>query len=98
MEWSRLASTSWRWLAYQFDAAHPFHDGLARVRVGGKEGFIDRTGRFVVPPRYEWANDFGGEMAPVKVGSGGGSSTRRVRRCWSRNSTLSSRSSEDGGT
>jgi len=38
-------------LAYQFDMAHPFHDGLARVRVGGKDGSIDRTGRFVVPPR-----------------------------------------------
>ncbi len=33
-----------------FPDASDFHDGLARVTAGGKSGFIDRTGKYVIEP------------------------------------------------
>jgi len=34
----------------QFDNAASFSDGLARVEVGNKWGYIDKTGKFDQPP------------------------------------------------
>ncbi len=39
----------------QFDGAFPFDGGLADVRVGDKYGFIDKTGKFVIEPRFDFA-------------------------------------------
>jgi len=33
----------------------------------GKYGYIDSTGRIVVPPRFEWAGSFGSRFAPAYV-------------------------------
>ncbi len=41
---------------------------LARARLGGKFGFVDRTGSWVVKPRYDQVGHFSGEMAWVKQG------------------------------
>jgi hypothetical protein len=30
-----------------------FHEGLARVKLNGKAGFIDKTGKEIVPPKYD---------------------------------------------
>lgn len=49
----------------QFDQAEDFSDGLAAVRVGGKWGFIDRTGRVVIAPRFIRADRFWNGMARV---------------------------------
>jgi hypothetical protein len=38
--------------------AYPFSAGRARVRLNGQYGFLDRTGRFAIPPRYLRADDF----------------------------------------
>ena len=35
-----------------------FHNGFARVKNNGKEGFIDRTGKLVIPCTYDYAQDF----------------------------------------
>jgi hypothetical protein len=42
----------------QFDSAEDFSEGLARVLVDGKYGFINRTGTVVVPPQFKNAGDF----------------------------------------
>lgn len=43
-------------------AAQPFSDGfsegLAATRIEGKSGFIDVSGRLVIPARFDWASDF----------------------------------------
>jgi hypothetical protein len=35
-----------------------FYEGRARVIINDKFGFVDKDGNEVVPPKYEWANDF----------------------------------------
>lgn len=42
------------------ETALPFREGRAAVEVGGKWGFIDRTGRQVVLPQYDGVDYFGG--------------------------------------
>ncbi|MEG1762147.1 MAG: WG repeat-containing protein [Bacteroidales bacterium] len=36
----------------QFDAAYPFHDGIALIRMGDKFGFINLKGEIIVKPQY----------------------------------------------
>ncbi len=58
-----------------YDYANDFHGGLAaaRSKVTGsgsnagkvKWGYIDRTGKFVIPPRYDVANGFSEGLAVV---------------------------------
>jgi len=42
----------------QFDDAKLFYEGLARVRIGAKWGFIDKSGRLAIPARFE-VNPYG---------------------------------------
>jgi WG containing repeat len=42
-----------------------FHDGLVRFVKGRKYGFADRTGKTVIPPRYDGAMPFAGGRAKV---------------------------------
>ncbi|HWQ61358.1 MAG TPA: WG repeat-containing protein, partial [Negativicutes bacterium] len=39
-----------------FDGAWEFQDGIAKVRVEGKVGFIDTTGKMVIEPQFEDAS------------------------------------------
>ena len=41
-------------------------EGLTRIRLNGKYGFIDKTGREVSPFKYAWAGGFIEGLAPVK--------------------------------
>lgn len=44
-----------------------FHEGLARVkRNGGLAGFIDKTGKEVIPMQYSIASDFANGFARVR--------------------------------
>ena len=50
----------------------PFYEGLARVKLERKWGFIDTLGRVVVPPtRYDQAENFSGGLAKVRVSQKG---------------------------
>ena len=49
-----------------------FHDGLAAFMFNGKVGFIDRTGKVVIPPEYDSANDFSEGFAKVVKNNKGG--------------------------
>jgi hypothetical protein len=55
-------------IAYQYDDALPFSEGLAPVLVGDKVGYIDRRGQMVVDPQYDSAFDFSEGLAAVTVG------------------------------
>jgi hypothetical protein len=46
-----------------------FSEGLAAVHRGQKCGYIDRSGNFVIPPRYEMCSQFYEGMATVSDGT-----------------------------
>jgi hypothetical protein len=76
-------------IAGPFATAYPFSEGTAAVNVGGtldnwdradfvmggKWGYIDRGGKFVIPAKFDWALPFSDALAGVNVGgdSSGGS-------------------------
>jgi hypothetical protein len=43
---------------------------LFPVKVGSKYGYINREGKIVVPPQYEYAGPFSEGLAPVNIGGG----------------------------
>lgn len=52
-----------------FRVACDFHSGLASILKDGKYGYIDRTGKVVIPLIYDAAEDFGPNgLAVVKLG------------------------------
>lgn len=54
-----IARDDGSWLAAPtFDRAESLKDGLARVVLRGKTGFIDRTGAFVIQPTFDRAGRF----------------------------------------
>lgn len=53
------------WLiAPRFEAALPFSEGLAAVKIDGKFGFIDRSGKFQIKPTYDSVGLFYKGLAP----------------------------------
>ncbi len=58
-----------RLTSLNFDIINNFNDGLARVAINGHGyGFVDRDMNFVVPMRYDGAEDFVGGRAKVRLG------------------------------
>lgn len=55
-------------IPYTFQDAGQFREGLAAVSIDGKYGYIDRTGRMVIEPRYDLAGRFSDGLAEVFVG------------------------------
>ncbi len=47
--------------------SNSFSEGLAPISLGGKWGFMDRTGRLSIAPQFEDAENFSEGLAPVKV-------------------------------
>jgi hypothetical protein len=45
--------------------ARSFSEGLAAVRIGRKWGYIDHTGKLVIPARFDDAKRFHGRYAVV---------------------------------
>ena len=70
-----LARTDGSWLIEpRFQQIGPLIDGLARVTVGGKAGFIDRAGHFVIAPVFDDAREFSsgvGRTSAVQDGIAG---------------------------
>ncbi len=46
-----------------------FSEGLAIVNKLGRWGYVDQTGKFVIPPRFQEAHRFSGGLALVMVGN-----------------------------
>lgn len=55
-------------ITYDVGSVGAFHEGIARVIKDNLCGFIDNTGRAIVPPKYEHAGDFSDGMAIVMKG------------------------------
>jgi hypothetical protein len=54
-----LAHRNGSWLVEpKFDEAGSLNDGLARVRLNGKVGYIDRTGNLAIEPVFDEASSF----------------------------------------
>src|SRR3989339_68982 len=54
-----------------FQCGFPFSEGLAAVRVheNFKYGYIDQTGKFIIPPQFDGADSFTNGIAKVEIGS-----------------------------
>ena len=51
----------------KYDNAWNFSEGLARVTVDGKKGFIDGSGAIVIPATYHYCGDFHEGRAVVEI-------------------------------
>lgn len=51
----------------QFEVANPFSEGLAAVRVEGRYGFIDTSGKIVITPRFQRTGSFVGGYAEIRL-------------------------------
>ena len=54
-------------LSKVYDEIGRFVDGLALVKLNNKYGFIDMTGKEIIPIQYSEAMQFGDGLAPVKI-------------------------------
>jgi len=52
-----------------YEAIGPFSEGRAAVKQAGTWGYIDKSGRVVIPPRYQRALPFSEGLAAVRRGS-----------------------------
>ena len=50
-----------------YDNIYVFEEGLAGVKLNGKWGFIDKTGKEVIPCKYHFACAFSGGLAKVRL-------------------------------
>ena len=53
--------------AEKYDIVDDFREGLALVRLNDKYGFVDKTGKEVIPLKYEYAYSFREGLALVKL-------------------------------
>ena len=51
----------------KYDRVYRFFDGMARVRIKGKYGFIDITEKEVLKPKYIGVTDFNNGMAAATM-------------------------------
>lgn len=56
----------------QFEVAKAFSEGLAAVRIEGRYGFIDATGKVVIEARFQNAGFFTGEYAEIRMDNASG--------------------------
>ena len=54
-------------LVFRYDYVGCFIEGLAKVRLKGKYGFVDKTGREVIPLKYDDAYGLDKGLATVKL-------------------------------
>ena len=59
-----LTETGEEIVAYKFDGAKDFKEGVAVVRMGNTYGFINTKGKIAIPLKYEQAETF-----PKRLGS-----------------------------
>lgn len=51
----------------QFDQASEYSEGLARVRIADKWGFIDKTGKTVIAPQFKLSRPFSEGLAAISI-------------------------------
>jgi hypothetical protein len=55
------------WDLYPWPEYFDFHEGLAAVARNGKYGFKDKTGKEVIPPKFDEVGYFQNGFAPVQI-------------------------------
>ena len=55
--------------ATTFNAGYAFKDGLSKIKINGKYGFINKEGLINIPCIYEFASDFHQEFSIVRKGN-----------------------------
>jgi hypothetical protein len=53
-----------------YDVVQPFEEGLAGVKIGEVWGFIDSSGKVVIPPRFADGSHFSEGLAAVREANG----------------------------
>ena len=53
----------------QYEELWGFAGDLSVVKVGSKYGFIDKSGKIVIPPRFDEADSFSEDLARIRIGS-----------------------------
>jgi hypothetical protein len=53
----------------KYDYAGPFCQGVARVKLDKKWGYIDTTGNVIIPPKYNEVENFSDGLARVRSGT-----------------------------
>jgi hypothetical protein len=66
-------------IAFNFEEAKWFSEGLAAVRIQGRFGYIDTRGKLVIAPQYKAAGEFRGGYAEVKINGSSGIIDRQGR-------------------
>jgi hypothetical protein len=51
----------------KYDNSYGFSEGLAMVKLYGEWGYIDRTGKEIIPLKYDRAESFKRELSSVKL-------------------------------
>ena len=65
-------SSHWAWSVLDYyQEARPwiFSEGLAAVNRGGRWGYVNKAGRFVIAPRFQKVHNFSGGLALVVAGN-----------------------------
>lgn len=52
----------------KYEDAREFHEGFAAVKTNGKWGYMDKTGKWVLPAKEEWVEDVKGGVAITGAG------------------------------
>lgn len=63
-KWSGLKQIAQRLIKY--DEVSAFSEGIARVKLNSKWGFIDEAGNEIINPKYDEAGTFSEDATPVK--------------------------------
>lgn len=53
----------------KYEDAREFHEGFAAVKTNGKWGYMDKSGKWVLPAKEEWVEDVKGGVAITGSGS-----------------------------
>jgi hypothetical protein len=59
-----------------------FREGFVKVTLDGKWGFVDKTGKEVIPLKYDWVIDFYDGLAEVELDSKWGFIDKKGNEYW----------------
>ena len=63
----KLKSTGKEVIPLKYDGAWPFSEGLAKVKLNDKYGFVDKTSKEIIPLKYDGAWSFREGLAPIEL-------------------------------
>ena len=64
-----LAAAGYWWMNRPPERFKSDNGGLYAINLNGKHGFMDRSGKTVISPQFEWVDGFSEELAGVRVGN-----------------------------